>query len=126
MNLPIHNSRLVQPIPLDIRLVGRLPAYDLEYEDNDNSFSISENDKNRKILPLFDKSVQFVRRKLPQQLDLDKFVKQLRTKIIHDYKIPLSMKELKAEYIHSPFFGDIYRYKQKGICRNFGKRKHNI
>ena len=121
VNLPIHNSRLVQPIPLDVRLVGRLPAYDLEYEKNDNSFSISENDKNRKMLPLFDKTVQFVRRKLPQLLDLDKFVKQLKSKVIHDYRIPLSMKELKAEYIHSPFFGDIYKYKQKGICRNFGK-----
>ena len=121
VNFPIHNSRLVQPIPLDVKLVGRLPAYDVEYEDNEHSFAISEHDKNRKLLPLFGKPVQFVRKKLPQQLDLDKFVRQLKTKVIHDYKIPLSMKELKAEYNHSPFFGDIYKYKQKGICRNFGK-----
>ena len=76
VNIPIHNSRLVQPITLDVKpTIGRLPAYDLEYEENENSFTISEQDKNRKMLPLFDKSVQFVRRKLPQQLDLDKFVK---------------------------------------------------
>ena len=71
--------------------------------------------------------VQFVRKKLPQQLDLDKFVRQLKTKVIHDYKIPLSMKELKAEYTAiAQFFGDIYKYKQKGICRKLWKRQHSI
>ena len=55
VNFPIHNSRLVQPIPLDVKLVGRLPAYDVEYEDNEHSFAISEHDKNRKLLPLFGK-----------------------------------------------------------------------
>ena len=34
--------------------------------------------------------------------------------MIHDYDIPISIKELSAEYEKSPFFMDIYKYITKG------------
>ena len=33
---------------------------------------------------------------------------------MHDYNLPISIKELSAEYGKSPFFKDIYRYITKG------------
>ena len=34
--------------------------------------------------------------------------------MIHDYDMPISIKELRAEYEKSPFFKDIYKYVTKG------------
>ena len=34
--------------------------------------------------------------------------------MIYDYDIPISIKELSAEYEKSPFFMDIYKYITKG------------
>ena len=34
--------------------------------------------------------------------------------MIHDYNIPISIKELSAEYEKSPFIRDIYKYITKG------------
>ena len=118
---PMHQTRMVQPIPLDVRLKGRLPAFDIELDTDTNKWEISEQDKNRKLKPLFNQNVNIVRRFLPKQLDLDKFIKELHHKVIHDYNIPISIKELRAEYPSSSFFGDIYKYKTRGICKNFGK-----
>ena len=47
-------------------------------------------------------------------------MKILEHKVIHDYKIPLSVKELKAEYFNSPWFQDIYKYLTIGFCRYTG------
>ena len=48
---------------------------------------------------------------------------ELKYKVIHDYKIPITIKELRAEYHSSPWFQDIYKYLKKGICRYTGNAK---
>ena len=52
-----------------------------------------------------------------------KFLENLEHKVIHDYKIHLSVKELKAEYYSSLWFQDIYKYVRTGFCRYTGHVK---
>ena len=121
---PFYKSRLVEPIPTDVRLVGKLPAYDIEMDEDKDKWIISEEDKtrpNRQLITNFDP--QIVSKYLPKQIDLEKFLDNLKYKVIHDYKIPITIKELRAEYHSSPWFQDIYKYLKKGICRYTGNAK---
>ena len=63
----------------------------------------------RKFRKLFDniKDEMIFRKHLPRQLEIHKFPESLKRKVIHDYDIPISTKELSAEYEKSPFFKDI-------------------
>ena len=45
----------------------------------------------------------------------------LTEKVIHDYNVPITIKELRAEYKNSPFFKDIMIYITKGYCKYVGK-----
>ena len=54
------------------------------------------------------------RKHLSRQLEINKFLQSLKRKVIHDYDISISIKELNAEYEKSPFFKDIYKYITKG------------
>ena len=38
------------------------------------------------------------RKHLPRQLEINKFLESLKRKVIYDYDIPISNKELNAEY----------------------------
>ena len=54
---------------------------------------ISEEDKNRidrQLITSFDP--ELVSKYLPKQIDLDKFIENLKNKVIHDYKIPIGIK----------------------------------
>ena len=43
------------------------------------------------------------RKHLCRQLEINKFIESFKRKVIHDYDIPISIKELSAEYEKSPF-----------------------
>ena len=58
---------------------------------------------------------------IPKQQELDKFVDYLRKRVIHDCNVPLTVKELKAEYHVDPYFKDIVKYLEKDYCRYVGK-----
>ena len=45
----------------------------------------------------------------------------LRKRVIHDCKVPLTVKELKAEYHVDPYFKDIVKYLERDYCRYAGK-----
>ena len=100
------------PIPLEVKLVGKLPSFEIEFDDQEK-WMINEADKNRlrkQLLNNIKIDVDMIRRMLPKQVNLKKFLENLEHKVIHDYKIPLSVKELNAEYFNSPWFQDIYKY----------------
>ena len=112
-------------LPLNVRLIGKLPSFEIELDDQEK-WMINEVDKNRVRKQLLNKikiDVDMVRRLLPKQVNLNKFLENLEHKVIHDYKIPLSVKELKAEYFSSPWFQDIYKYIRTGFCRYTGHAK---
>ena len=116
---PIPFQGLINPRPLDIRLLGTLPGYDDNIDDKiQPEVSIRQPDRTmyRKSKKLFDEiqDEMIFRKHLPRQLERKKFLESLKRKVIHDYDIPISIKELSAEYEKSPFFMDIYKYITKG------------
>ena len=98
--------------PLDIRLQGYLPRFD-DFDPNKELDEFRPPDKelyNKKQKLLTEiKDENIFRDHLPKQIELDKFMKQLKMKVLNNYEIPLSAKELTQEIKRSPFFKDIYK-----------------
>ena len=116
---------LLNPIPINVELTGQLPAYDVDRIFDYPSVMPSEEDLKRQSSRLFkfipNKSI--FRRHVPKQVELNRFLEELKRKVIHDYNIPVTVKELRAEYPRSPYFGDIYKYITKENCRFVGKAR---
>ena len=45
---------------------------------------------------------------LPKQGDIDRLIKQINKKVLRDTKLNLDLRDLRAAYLQSPHFGDIY------------------
>ena len=45
---------------------------------------------------------------LPKQGDIDKILAQINHKRLRDTKLPLTLKDLKAAYLTSPYVKDVY------------------
>ena len=123
----INYDQILTPVNIDVTLKGQLPPFDMEksfeaiqtsveqYPDLESLF--------REDKPLFKPGTEislFVKH-IPKQKELDKFVNYLKQRVIRDCKVPLSVKELKAEYHVDPYFKDIVKYLEKYYCRYVGK-----
>ena len=100
---PIAYQGLINARSLDIRLLGTLPGYDNDIDDKKQpEVSIRQPDKTmyRKSRKLFDEihDEMIFMKHLPRQLEINKFLDSLKSNIIHDCDIPISIKELSAEY----------------------------
>ena len=112
---PFPYQGLINPRYLDIRLLGTLPGYDNDTDDEKQpEVSIRQPDKTmyRKSKKLIDEIQDDIifRKHLLRQLEINKFLESLKRKVIHDYDILISIKELSAEYEKSPIFKYIYKY----------------
>ena len=78
--------------------------------------TINDELKDTKKRPLLDHIIghNVLRAHIPKQVEIDKFLDVLKKKVIHDYTLQLSAKQLGAEYKNSPFF----RYRQLHHQRN--------
>ena len=116
---PVPYQGLINPRPLNIRLFGTLPGYDNGIDDKKQpGVSIRQPDKtmykkSKKLFVEIQEKMIF-RKHPPRQLEINKFLESLKRKVIHNYDIPISIKELSAEYEKSPFFNNIYKYITKG------------
>ena len=65
---------------------------------------------------------------LPKQAELDKCMQKLKKKIINNYEVPITTKQVIPELKHSPFFKDIYKYITTGRIPSeiTGKSAHNL
>ena len=70
------------------------------------------NDKQKLLKNIKDENI--FQKHLPKQAELDKYMEKLKKKIINNYELPLTTKELIPEQKHSPFFKDIYKYVASG------------
>ena len=123
----IDYDQILAPVNIDITLKGQLPPFDVEKgieaihttaEKLPDLESLFKKDK-----PLFKPGteISLFMKHIPKQQELDKFVDYLRKRVIHNCKVPLSVKELKAEYHIDPYFKDIVKYLEKDYCRYVGK-----
>ena len=117
---------LIKPVPVDVQLQGTLPPYDVNKVWEEFDWTPPKNQVQEKK-PLFKyiPDYQIFRAHIPKAAELKKFMKQLKSKVIHDYNLPISVKELRAEYPTSPAFKDIYNYVMKGTLHLFGSSARN-
>ena len=61
------------------------------------------------------------RKHLPQQVEINEMLKNLRKRVIHDYSIPLTHKQFRAEYTNDPVLYAILQYIEKQRCSFTGR-----
>ena len=70
-------------------------------------------------------STKLMQRYLPKQVDTDKIMDIIKRKVLKGTHLPMTIKEIQAGYLNSPFFKDLYRYlaqnklpaKKSAICK---------
>ena len=58
---------------------------------------------------LIDKG-NFVHKYLPKQMDIDKILEVIQTKVLKGTHLSMEIKEIQAGYLCSPYFKDLYLY----------------
>ena len=58
---------------------------------------------------------KFIQRHLPQQANKDKILNIIKRKVLKGMHLPITIKEIQAGYLASPFFKDLYRYLAQNI-----------
>ena len=113
---------LIKPVPVNVQIQGTLPPYDVDklWTEYDWKQPRETDDQTRKPLFKHIPDYQIFRAHIPKAAELRKFMKHLKSKVIHDYHLPMSVKELRAEYPTSPAFKDIYSYVTNGKIHLFG------
>ena len=53
---------------------------------------------------------RLVQKFLPKQADIDKILKIIQRKVLKGMHLPVTVKEIQAEYLINPYFKDIYLY----------------
>ena len=53
---------------------------------------------------------KLVQKVLPKQMDIDKILKIIQRKVLKETHLPVTIKEIQAGYLISPYFKDIYLY----------------
>ena len=51
-----------------------------------------------------------VQKYLPRQTDINKILKIIQRKVLKDTHLPVTIKEIQAGYLNSPYFKDLYLY----------------
>ena len=53
---------------------------------------------------------KIVQKYLPKQTDIDRILKVIQRKVLKGTHLPLTIKEIQAGYLNSPYFKDLYMY----------------
>ena len=53
---------------------------------------------------------RIVQKYLPKQVDIDKILKVIQRKVLKGTHLPITIKEIQAGYLNSPYFKDLYLY----------------
>ena len=69
-------------------------------------------------------TTKLIQKYLPKQMDIDKILDIIKKKVLKGTHLPLTIKEIQAGYLSSPYFKDLYLFlsqnklpKQKIICK---------
>ena len=53
---------------------------------------------------------RIVQEYLPKQTDIDRILKVIQRKVLKETHLPLTIREIQAGYLNSPYFKDLYMY----------------
>ena len=127
--IPIHPNQMPKPIP-------KLPEGVIQHEkqtgldlDLDINKDIEENSPYQEgiISEIYDRphksqlvdppeltdlvnTENIVQKYLPKQADIDKILKVIQRKVLKGTHLPITIKEIQAGYLNSPYFKDLYLY----------------
>ena len=71
-------------------------------------------------------TLKFIQRHLLQQADIDKILNVIKRKVLKGTHLPITMKEIQAGYLNSPFFKDLYRYLAQNIMPHKKHAKYKV
>ena len=125
----IYPNQIAQPIPkLPEKVIQNDRQIDLEldleinknfeenspYQEGIISEIYQRPDKSQIVDPpeLIDlvNTERIVQKYLPKQTDIDKILKVIQRKVLKGTHLPLTIKEIQAGYLNSPYFKDLYLY----------------
>ena len=75
------------------------------YERPDNSYV----QEPQELTDLID-TPKLIQKYLPKQTDIDKILDIIRRKVLKGTRLPLTIKEIQAGYLTSPYFKDLYLF----------------
>ena len=127
--IPIHPNQISNPIPkLPERVTENEQQTDLELDLEINK-DIEENSPYQEgiISEIYERphksqlvdppeltdlvnTEKIVQKYLPKQADIDKILKVIQRKVLKGTHLPITIKEIQAGYLNSPYFKDIYLY----------------
>ena len=67
-----------------------------------------------------------VQKYLLQQADIDKILDIIKRKVLKGTHLPLTIKEIQAGYLTSPFFKELYRYLAQNIMPHKRHARHKV
>ena len=94
----INYDQILTPVNIDVTLRGQLPPFDMEKSFDAIQTSVEQypdlESLFREDKPLFkpETEISLFMKHIPKQKELDKFVNYLKQRVIHDCKVPLSVK----------------------------------
>ena len=75
------------------------------YERPDNSYV----QEPQELIDLID-TTKLIQKYLPKQMDIDKILDIIKRKVLKGTHLPLTVKEIQAGYLTSPYFKDLYLF----------------
>ena len=75
------------------------------YERSDNSYV----QEPQELIDLID-TTKLIQKYLPKQMDIDKILDIIKRKVLKGTHLPLTIKEIQAGYLTSPYFKDLYLF----------------
>ena len=63
---------------------------------------------------------------LLQQADIDKILKMIKRKVLKGIHLPLTIKDIRAGYLASLFFKDLYRYLAQNVMPHKRHTRHKV
>ena len=75
------------------------------YERPDNSYM----QEPQELMDLID-TTKLIKKYLPKQTDIDKILDIIKRKVLKGMHLPLTIKEIQAGYLTSPYFNDLYLF----------------
>ena len=55
-------------------------------------------------------TTKVIQKFLPKQMDIDKILEKIKRKVLKGTHLPLTIKEIQAGYLSSPYFKDLYLF----------------
>ena len=69
---------------------------------------------------------KIVQKYLPKQADIDKILKVIQRKVLKGTHLPITIKEIQAGYLNSPYFKDLYLYLSQNKLPSLKSTMHKI